>query len=716
MFFLRLCGSHGPHEDAPSVQWFVTVDLMMPISALVGNAYRKMKVSCESKDLTRPLHELSFHEAAGVRLADMKALCSSKVQRLTLRALHVTFMATWYLTEYLLRTSRDLQDMCKPPSSFDFILPETSQATVAVQFISYLCSGRAEAMCLLWDAEGYSSMAGFVQNEQEAAHRLRVACYCASGGIHQEFISERDRGINRLLILGDMRQRPQLRRDTAETLLTSFREERVCCIGAFIYMILSDAGVSSCVDLLGEKFQRIVHALAYLLMHLRSVADIERRHLRTRHILHDTSMHVDHYNARSMTEEVRPLALKDAARAQSHLRMSGVQSAALLAALAPEPAKLKKKRSAYDLFRDDRIKEASVDSDGSAKRICFGDGRREMDRAFARLSVQERAAYDVESRVWARGVPRQLQDPVAVPLPPMAVPLPPTPPTPFSLGIVGGPVGREALASPASAGAPSALRPNRRVCARCLEPSSLRHVSSAEHLRKLAEPLHVAPWTEGTDLRTYAAAVSDIELATSRPLHLARYESFCKDATKKSATEQFTRAARDLAVDDGAVPMYKFDQHEHLCHGLCGTLGSTEPLKLKSHLEVLLRRFVEELRTARGLPEIGCVPLLEPMLEFTTADFEFVGQMTNCNAQSGSKPASQVFLRFDVVPGDECQYLMPRRRPHVSSVRRSAQPCGRLFAGGYGSLDQYTHNQLIDEVRLSQYCFMMVMVHLVDEL
>jgi len=105
---------------------------MMPISALVENAYRKMKVSCESKDLTRPLHELSFHEAAGVRLADMKALCSSKVQRLTMRALHVTFMATRYLTEYFLRTSRDLQDMCKPPSSFDFILPETSQATVAV--------------------------------------------------------------------------------------------------------------------------------------------------------------------------------------------------------------------------------------------------------------------------------------------------------------------------------------------------------------------------------------------------------------------------------------------------------------------------------------------------------------------------------------------------------------------------------------------------------
>ena len=697
-------------QDAPSVQWFVTVDLLMPIRALIDNAYRKMKLSCESKDLTRPLHELSFHEAAGVRLADMKALCGNRSQRLTLRSLHLAFMATRYLTEYFLRTSRDLQDMCKPPSSFDFILPETSHATVAVQFISYLCSGRAEAMRMMWDAEGYSSMAGFVQNEHEAAHRLRVAFYCSSGGIHQEFIAERDRGINRLLILGDVRQPPHVRRATAETLYTLFCSGRVCCIGAFTYMILSDAGVSSCVDLLEEKFQRTVHALAYVLMYLRSVADIERRHLRTRHILHDTSMNVGHYNARSVNEEVRSLALKDAARAQSHLRISGAQSAAPLAAPAPEPERLHRKKSAYDFFKEDKVKEASVD--GTAKRICFGDGRKDLDREFSRMSGQRRAAYDLEARVWAsRATPRELQD--LAPTPPT-----PTPPTPsnLSLGIVGVPDQREALSSPVGAGAPCVMRPNRHVCARCLEPSSLRHASSIEHLRKLAEPMHVAPWTESTDLREYAAAVSDIELATSRPLHLARYQSFCNATTKKSAAQQFTRAASDLAVDDGAVPLYKFDQHEHLCHDLCGTDGSSQLLTLKLQLELLLSKFVEELRKDHGLPEIGCVPVLEPMLEFTTAGFEFVGQMTNCNAQSGSKPMSQVFLRFDIVRVDECQYLMPRRRPHVSSVRGSAQPCGRLFAGGYGALEQYTHKQLLDEVRRSCLrCFMMVMVHRVDE-
>lgn len=174
----------------------------------------------------------------GVRLADTQALARDRVASAVFRVLHLSFKATRYITEHFLKTSRDLHDPCKENCSIDFVLGETSQATVAIQYLSFLCSGKADCLRILWQVEGCLSFADFVLKKPVVAKRARVAFYCASGGIHSAIIATRDKGANKLLILSDARQPMSVRTDIAVDLCTELNravQGRVALLGNIIF-------------------------------------------------------------------------------------------------------------------------------------------------------------------------------------------------------------------------------------------------------------------------------------------------------------------------------------------------------------------------------------------------------------------------------------------------------------------------------------------------
>lgn len=123
---------------------------------------------------------------------------------LVLRALHLIFKATRYLTEFFLRCSRDSHDLRTGNPYSTFLIEETSQVSVALQYLGLLTSGGddgSDALRVIWEPAGCSSYLEFVEQHPSFARTVRVASYCASGALHGLFVATREEGVNRLLLL-----------------------------------------------------------------------------------------------------------------------------------------------------------------------------------------------------------------------------------------------------------------------------------------------------------------------------------------------------------------------------------------------------------------------------------------------------------------------------------------------------------------------------------
>ena len=133
-----------------------------------------------------------------------RELTQSKMCLLILTWMHLVFKATRYLTEFFLISSRDCLDPTKGNMFLSFLADESSQVTVALQYLSLLGSGGLEgssAIRVIWEPHGFSSYLEFVQAESLLARRIRVALYCTSGALHSLFVATRKEGIERLLQL-----------------------------------------------------------------------------------------------------------------------------------------------------------------------------------------------------------------------------------------------------------------------------------------------------------------------------------------------------------------------------------------------------------------------------------------------------------------------------------------------------------------------------------
>ena len=141
-------------KDAPAIDWFVALFVFFNLIGYLELAYKGMKIHI--MDAGQTINALGFHQSQGVRLHDSKALARSAHACLTLKVLHFTCKATRYLTEYFLKSSRDVHAYSQHNSAMDFQLPQQSHATVCMQYLGFLGSGDAAAeLCVIWERSGF---------------------------------------------------------------------------------------------------------------------------------------------------------------------------------------------------------------------------------------------------------------------------------------------------------------------------------------------------------------------------------------------------------------------------------------------------------------------------------------------------------------------------------------------------------------------------------
>ena len=655
----------------------------------------------------------------GVRLTALREMVVSVTARVVLGAMHKVFTATRYLTAYFLKTSRELHDVCKQLPALDFLIGKTSQATVSVQYLSFLMSGDAEdELKMFWEPAGCASLVQFVEQKDELASIVRVAAYSATGGIHASYIATRSKGLNRVLQLADERTPAVDLRGIAAELHSEFVQLRFCCTSVFVFSLLADAGIRGVTDMFAAPFQRTLTTIAFCVSFVTSVADCERRHKRTKEILHGTSMRMDHYAAQSLCADVKSQSVALAKRSAQMAQKSALPIMPPVCDATAKETRAIKTVSAYDLFKVDSIKEAKLQGGSAAKDMCFSAaGRQRLDKSFSDLTPNLRATYEHEASTAnesRRRVALAIADKVDVPILGYSALEDQAPSTTVALQSVG----LVALPADRVRGNLSISTPDadlHMVCHRCgsSELDKFRHATVPPPLIG-TDPLHVVPWDSPTETGRYVADLVDDKRAALAPIHPTRYDNYTiQNQIKKCSTVSvFRTAMQHKATDTEQVPKYKVAQHEHLCFGICRTIGAAPLLSFQQRVVGMLSGIVGSLKRLFDIPTVR-LPRKEVIFEFDVfaeplgpSEWHMVCQLTNCKEQSGPDPASQVFLRFNSStppPILEGCLLVPKRLAFAESVRTSAHAGAILDPRGYGQLHSCTHKELFS-LRVSRRC------------
>lgn len=286
-------------KDSPAIEWIVTLQSLVPLERLVDNSYRHIKVAVVGLEITA---EMSFHEISGVRLKMARAMVASADDKFNLGVQYITMAASSYITEFFLICSRELHDPCVPAPALDFILPETSVVTVALQFLAMHDTMDCEELRALWVPLGYASWEDLVRNDEVKASRFRVTIYSQAAGLHTRFVADRRSGLNQLLRTSDRRVALPERIKNAEWLVAAARSGRHCCAGLFVHrFVLKFANVPR--DLFNDDCQQAVRGLSWLVSKLKSVANCERRHLRTRRLITNDQNSMVVFGAKTYNED-----------------------------------------------------------------------------------------------------------------------------------------------------------------------------------------------------------------------------------------------------------------------------------------------------------------------------------------------------------------------------------------------------------------------------
>ena len=296
-------------KDGPALDWYVALSALGSLlQTIVGDAWRHMRV--EVREGVK-VQELSFHELQGLRIKGARELVAAPEACFNLKVITLCMNGTRYLTDFFLKTSRELHDPCKPCCSMDWLNPRTSHATVATQYIGSLVAGTSPHLQLLWGTSECQSWLDFVRRNPAKVLFASSAFYVVSASMHRRAIAPRSQGINPLITLADERVDLEERRNVADVLAS---RRKLCCRGRFVYNFMHQF-ITCAGDFFSQTAQTIMKGIAWAIKYVLSVADAERRHLRSKRFITRTNMEFYNFFAKSFVAEWRSIVVRGAEQA-----------------------------------------------------------------------------------------------------------------------------------------------------------------------------------------------------------------------------------------------------------------------------------------------------------------------------------------------------------------------------------------------------------------
>ena len=119
----------------------------------------------------------------GVRLKDTKALAESQEWTFKTVVLMLTIDAVRYITCFYLKASKLFFDPCRPYPIFDLTNPTFSQVVLAAQYLSWLVSGKALKLNLVWAP--YGDMQQFARAEPAKWKYARGVFFATAGSFYR---------------------------------------------------------------------------------------------------------------------------------------------------------------------------------------------------------------------------------------------------------------------------------------------------------------------------------------------------------------------------------------------------------------------------------------------------------------------------------------------------------------------------------------------------
>ena len=209
---------------------------------------------------------LSYGESQSVRLQDAQELASDPECKHHIKVNSLCLNATRCMHDFFLVASRDLQSPMEPLMFLDYLNPEYSIATAAMQYLSSLACGVSPHLVLLWGGS-HSSLHQWAVAQDSRKWTALLTFYMLLTSLHRRHICIRQLAINLLISLCDERIPRPVRLLVAVGLKYRPLE---CCVGSLVAHLLTLAALPD--DLLGPEAQQLQRALAYLISYLMSVA------------------------------------------------------------------------------------------------------------------------------------------------------------------------------------------------------------------------------------------------------------------------------------------------------------------------------------------------------------------------------------------------------------------------------------------------------------
>ena len=697
---------------APANDWFFCAKVFFnALGILMQKAFKDIPQQAVTQaDLEGGV---TFSTMQGVRLTASRELANSREAYVVTVILMVMLRVSRYLTMYLLRCSRDFRSACTTSPVLDLANPAASPVTAATQHLAFLSTGLAPQLRFVWQSLGHQSMHAFTVACPDNARLLRVAIYVAAASIQKR---HRLSYLDKLLRLVD----PRTPSDQAIELQMDYdkkvKDHQVCCTGVVAFEMRAKFQVRSGFH---NQFQQALRGLTHAMDMTLSVADIERRHRRTKTLITTEAVHFGHYAAKSYLEEVRMVSVRAEMHAHALVEALGAPAVPVqpLEALSNGTDKKQKKKSAYDIFVQTKLKEATVRGDHKKSMLFSKAGRQKLRQQWCDLPEDDRTSFEeqafAEHHVSPFGAPsssghvrRKVAQPAAI------MDTPKEQEHALAVWVKPSEVGSLPIAQP-----PAKLNLSA-CCARCKGPErSIQVHASMPPASDASGVWHYAPSSKLAEVVT--ANSESVMRAAEEPFHVQHYADFKKQhhITKATAEEYFKGEMSKLAAAEHTqIPRnmtYKFE-----CVGFCRTKTDPKLLEFRDRVQAEINLFVNNARTKhhcklQALPLFEYLFALELIVDFHR-ELKYICQLAIAYAKSGPRAAYQGFILFDIpectksgADGDDLaaglasHIILPSHHAHIPSLRSctqgpmEGQNAARLPSGGWGALRTVDNSELI---------------------
>ena len=254
-------------------------------------------------------HNISFKASdRGERLKESEELVQDSTTSFRFKVTLLCNNATRYLHYFFFTASKELHSPLKPNLMLDLLNPIFSHVTVALQYVASLACGMAPHLRMLW--RGWRSLLHWAREKREDAKIARVTFYMAATSLHRRHVWALKTPLHDLVSCSDSRIDQSTLSDRGSRLLQKYVRE--CCVGSCVHKTL--ASVSDVAQLFTGEAALILKSLAWCMAYLLSVADAERRHLRSKRLTTNPYMTLARIVAKSSIAEWRSLSLRSARR------------------------------------------------------------------------------------------------------------------------------------------------------------------------------------------------------------------------------------------------------------------------------------------------------------------------------------------------------------------------------------------------------------------